>query len=152
MIPTFQMGMIGGIKSYSELIKLQSFSDRFLYLMLFGKVADETFGPDRYLNQSFYESSIWKKTKRDVILRDNGCNLGVPGYDINSAIYVHHIDPITVEDIIYKTDKLLNPDNLISTNLQTHNAIHYGNKDFLKIYDWQPRTQNDLFPWRETHE
>lgn len=146
MCPT---DITGDIKTYSSLIKIQSFAERFQYLLLNGSVAEETFGSGRYYNQAFYRSDLWRHIKRQIILRDQACNLGVPGFEINTAIYVHHIVPITIDDIIYQTDRLLNPDNLICTDLETHNAIHYGTCDFIKSYEWTPRQPNDLFPWRD---
>lgn len=110
------------------MIRLKTFDDRYNYLKLNGKVADLTFGFDRYLNQTFYKSEIWLKTRRDIIVRDLGCDLGIEGYEIYKSIIIHHMNPIRVDDILDNTDYLLNPNYLICTCLRTHNAIHYGDK------------------------
>ncbi len=114
------------IKTYQDLIKLKNINDRFEYLKLSGTVAEETFGSDRWVNQNFYKSSIWLNTRRDIIIRDKGCELGCPGFDILGLIIVHHLNPITKQDILEMNDKVLNPKYLICTSLPTHNAIHYG--------------------------
>ena len=120
------MGMKKMIRTYSELIKLKTFKDRFEYLKLDGIVGEETFGFDRYMNQIFYKSREWTSVRRAVIIRDNGCDLGVEGYEIHGKILIHHMNPINLSDIVHKTDELLNPDYLITTVLSTHNDIHYG--------------------------
>ena len=117
------MGMKKMIRTYSELIKLKTFKDRFEYLKLDGIVGEETFGFDRYMNQIFYKSREWTSVRRSVIIRDNGCDLGVEGYEIHGKILIHHMNPINLSDIVHKTDELLNPDYLITTVLSTHNAI-----------------------------
>jgi len=120
---------VGIIRTYNELISLRTFDERFDYLKLNGKVSDLTFGLERYLNQEFYKSAIWLRTRRDIIVRDLGCDIGVQGYEIYKNIIIHHINPITKEDILQKSYCLVDPDNLICNCLTTHNAIHYGNKN-----------------------
>lgn len=136
------------IRTYSELSKLGTFRERFQYLKLSGSIGTDTFGFDRYLNQLFYKSREWKKIKDEVIIRDNGCDLGIDGYDIHGRIYVHHMNPVTVDDIRNRSEFLLNPEHLITTTLNTHNAIHYGDEDLL-ILDPIERTTNDTCPWRQ---
>lgn len=135
------------IRTYSELSQLKTFRERYEYLRLNGRVGEETFGFDRYLNQVFYKSDEWKAIRDFVIVRDNGCDLGVEGYDIHGKIFIHHMNPILVEDILKRSDFLLNPDYLITTVLSTHNAIHYGD-DSLLITVPIERTRNDTCPWR----
>lgn len=140
------------IRTYSELITIPSFIDRYRYLRLGGKVGEETFGFDRYLNQQFYKSDEWLRIRDYVILRDTGHNdycqdLGVDGYDIRGRILIHHMNPITVDDIIHRSDFLLNPEYLICTTKNTHDAIHYGNEDIL-IQAPIERRKNDTCPWR----
>lgn len=135
------------IKTYHELISLPTFKDRFEYLKLIGVVSDETFGGHRYLNQLLYKSSRWKSSRRKVILRDDGYDLAHRDYPICGNIYVHHINPITIEDILNDDPFVFDLENLISSSHQTHNAIHYG--DF-ELIDKSPiiRTKNDTCPWR----
>lgn len=135
-------------KTYSELIALPTFIERFRYLKIGGKVGAETFGYDRYLNQTLYRSSEWKRFRRDIILRDNGLDLACEGYDIAGPIIVHHIDPITLEDVLRRDPKIFDPENVISTWLRTHNAIHYGDESLLCIGPIE-RTPNDTCPWRQ---
>ncbi len=135
------------IRTYSELSQLKTFRERYEYLRLNGKVGEETFGFDRYLNQIFYKSDEWKAIRDFVIVRDNGCDLGVEGYDIHGKILIHHMNPILVEDILKRSDFLLNPDYLITTVLSTHNAIHYGDDSLLITLPIE-RTRNDTCPWR----
>lgn len=135
------------IRTYSELSQLKTFRERYEYLRLNGKVGEETFGFDRYLNQIFYKSNEWKVIRDFVIVRDNGCDLGVEGYEIHGKILIHHMNPILAEDILKRSDFLLNPDYLITTVLSTHNAIHYGD-DSLLITLPVERTRNDTCPWR----
>ncbi|WP_368361662.1 hypothetical protein [Ruminococcus sp. RTP21484sp1_RTP21281st1_A2_RTP21281_210402] len=141
------MGMKKMIRTYSELIKLKTFKDRFEYLKLDGIVGEETFGFDRYMNQIFYKSNEWASVRREVIIRDNGCDLGVDGYEIHGKILIHHMNPINLSDIIHKTDELLNPDYLITTVLSTHNAIHYGDASLLPALPIERRA-NDTCPWK----
>lgn len=135
------------IKTYSELSKLQNFESRYRYLKLNGFVGEETFGFDRYLNQILYKSEEWKSCRREIIIRDNGCDLGCDGFDINGRILIHHINPITVDDIINRNTKVFDPENLIVTSLNTHNAIHYGDESLLILAPIE-RTKNDTCPWR----
>lgn len=135
------------IRTYSELVTMHSFEDRFRYLKLSGSVGYDTFGFDRYLNQSFYKSREWRKIKDEVIVRDNGCDLGVEGFDIYGRIYIHHMNPITVDDIIQQTELLLNPEYLICTSFNTHQAIHYGDETNLTLLP-KERSKNDTCPWK----
>lgn len=135
-------------KSYSELIKLKTFDERFEYLALNGTVAEDTLGYMRYLAQRFYATPEWKQIRDKVIERDNGCELGVDGYFIHGAIYIHHINPITRLDIQYGTDLLRDLDNLICCSYDVHQAIHYGNKDRIPR-DPVVRRPNDTCPWKE---
>ncbi len=137
-----------GIKTYSEMVKLSTFKERFLYLQIGGLVGHITFGNERYLNQLLYHSGEWKSVRRDIIIRDNGCDLGCAGYDLNKGILIHHIDPITIDDIISRNSKVFDPDNLICTSLNTHNAIHYGDETLI-VTDPVIRKQNDMCPWRK---
>lgn len=118
-------------RSYSELRRFETFEDRFEYLKLGGTVGRSTFGFDRHINQSFYTSSEWKSIRQGVIIRDNGCDLGVPGYEINGSLLVHHINPLDVDDLIHHEEWVLDPDFLITTTQTTHNAIHYGDSSLL---------------------
>lgn len=135
-------------RTYTELIKLPTFAERFNYLRLVGEIGKETFGDERYLNQLFYRDGEWKRIRREVILRDNGCDLGIDGYEIHSRILIHHMNPITQYDILYRTPKLLSPEYLITTCFDTHNAIHYGTP---RPYseDISERMPNDTCPWRQ---
>lgn len=119
------------IKTYSDLITMSTFEDRFDYLILYGTVGHVTFGADRYLNQRFYNSREWRRVRNQVIIRDGGCDLGIPGFDIFDRIYVHHMNPITVDDIENNYDLLINPEFLICTSFDTHQAITYGNRNNL---------------------
>lgn len=136
------------IKNYRELITLPTFEERFLYLKLDGCVGEDTFGWMRYLNQKFYSSVEWKKLRRDLILRDNCCDLGVDGYEIFGRVYIHHIMPLKKEDVINNANCLWNPDNLIITTLETHNAIHYGDESILNKNIITERKPNDTCPWK----
>lgn len=135
------------IRTYSELIQLKTFEERFEYLKLDGIVGRETFGFDRYLNQMFYTSIEWKKFRRDIILRDNGCDLAIPGLDIVGKIFIHHLNPITKEDILNRTEYLMNPEFVICSSKLTHDAIHYGDSDLLPKGPVE-RKRNDTCPWR----
>ena len=136
------------IKSYSELITIPTYKERFRYLSLEGTVGQETFGFDRYLNQVLYTSREWQKIRRDVIIRDNGCDLACEGYEVSGRILVHHINPITIEDITERNPMIFDMDNLITTTHLTHNAIHYGDEKLL-ITDPIIRTKNDTCPWKK---
>ena len=135
------------IRTYSELIRLNTFEERFRYLQMCGSVGRETFGFDRYLNQIFYRSSQWKSVRDTVILRDNGCDLGCEGYDIFGKIVVHHMNPISLSDIQEQSDFLLNPEYLICVTHNTHNAIHYGDESLLPRGPVE-RKPNDTCPWK----
>lgn len=136
------------IKTYSELVKLNSFEERYKYLKLEGKVGEDTFGFDRYLNQIFYKTDEWKSVRDYVISRDNGCDLGMSDREIKfGKILVHHMNPITKEDILNRSDILLNPEYLITTTKNTHDAIHYGSDELL-YQDPVERYKNDTCPWK----
>ena len=136
------------IRTYSELIRLPTFEERFEYLKLGGKVGKDTFGFDRIFNQKFYTSKEWKRVRDFVIIRDNGCDLAHEDHTIyGSKIIIHHMNPITLEDIENNTDILLNPEYLITTIHNTHNAIHYGDANLLPK-DPIERTKNDTCPWK----
>lgn len=135
------------IRTYTELKTFQTFEERFKYLQLNGSVGEETFGFDRYINQRFYRSSEWKNIRNYVICRDNGCDLAVDGYEIVGRVYIHHINPITIDDFRLNSDFLLNPEYLISVTHDTHNAIHYGDEKLL-INIPVERSKNDTIPWK----
>lgn len=135
------------IRTYSELKRLESFESRFQYLRLNGAVGLETFGFDRYMNQVFYKSQEWKSIRDAVIIRDNGCDLGVDGYEIYGKVFIHHMNPIRQEDIETQSEFLLNPEYLISTTLLTHNAIHYGDENLTPRIPIE-RSKNDTCPWK----
>ena len=135
------------IRTYSELIKIPTFKDRFEYLRLDGKVGEETFGFDRYLNQIFYKSQEWKAARDFVIIRDQGCDLAMEGHEIFGRILVHHMNPIRIEDIVNRSKYLIDPEYLICTIKNTHDAIHYGDGSLL-ITGPLERTKNDTCPWR----
>lgn len=134
-------------KCYSELIQLTTFLQRYRYLKLDGLVGEETFGYDRYLNQILYHSPEWKRFRRDIILRDNGCDLACDGYNISGKILIHHINPITVRDIELRSPLIFDPENVISVTHNTHNAIHYGDESIL-ITEPIVRSPNDTCPWK----
>lgn len=134
--------------TYSELIKIPTFKDRFEYLKLTGEVGNDTFGFDRYLNQTFYKSTIWRKIRNQVIVRDNGCDMAHPDYPIAGKIVIHHLNPVDQDDVIYQRDILLNPEFLVCVSLITHNAIHYGSQELLPS-DPIERKPNDTCPWRK---
>lgn len=135
------------IKSYSDLIKIQSFDDRFAYLRLSGSVATPTFGGHRYLNQILYQTDDWKRARREVILRDNGCDLAHDDYMIFGSVYVHHINPITIDDILGRRPCVFDLDNLICCSFKTHNILHYGNEEnpYSKPAE---RSRHDTCPWK----
>lgn len=135
-------------KTYSELKQLNSFEERYKYLKLHGEVGKDTFGFDRYFNQKFYKSKEWKDVRNAVIVRDSACDLGIPGREINGPIYIHHMNPINLDDISESTDYLLNPEYLICVSRETHNAIHYGTLDYAKKQEVVNRTPNDTCPWK----
>ena len=138
------------IKTYSELSELTTFEERFEYLKLNGSVGKSTFGFDRIFNQKFYRSKEWKDIRNYIIVRDNGCDLGIPGFEIYDSrlIFIHHLNPISLDDIKNGTDYLLNPEFLITTTHRTHNAIHYGDKNLLVKAPIE-RIKNDTCPWKK---
>lgn len=135
------------IRTYSQLIKFKTFEERFQYLKLDGAVGQATFGFDRYLNQQLYRSYEWKKVRDEVIVRDNGCDLAMEGFDIYGRVYVHHMNPILINDIRERSEFLLNPEYLICVSFDTHNAIHYGDESLLPREPVE-RTPNDTTPWK----
>ena len=135
------------IRTYSELITLPTFEDRFQYLKLNGQVGESTFGFDRYLNQLFYKSDEWIRLRDQIIIRDNGCDLGVEGREIHGRILIHHMNPIRKEDILNRSRYLLDPEFLICTVKRTHDAIHYGDENLLLTIP-KERRKNDTCPWR----
>lgn len=134
------------IRRYTELRRLETFEERYEYLRLRGTVGGSTFGFDRYLNQRFYTSREWKQIRNVVIARDEGCDLGVPGYEIYDKVIIHHMNPMTVEDIDSGNEDILNPDFLIATTHRTHNAIHYGDANLLPKPAVE-RRRNDTILW-----
>lgn len=135
------------IRTYSELSKLTTFGERYRYLRLGGRVGEETFGFDRWINQMFYKDPEWLKIRDEVIIRDNGCDLGIEGREIYSRIIVHHMNPITKTDILDRSEFLLDPEYLICTVKNTHDAIHYGDENLLITLPME-RSANDTCPWR----
>lgn len=135
------------MKTYKELSKLKTFEERFEYLKLKGVVGEETFGHDRYLNQRFYKSVAWLDVRERVIIRDSGCDLGVEGFEIHDKVIVHHINPITPEDLAEGKSFVFDEDNLITTTLKTHNAIHFGGS--CPKTKFVERSKNDTIPWKK---
>ena len=134
--------------SYDELKRLNTFEERFKYLEIGGHIGIESFGFDRYLNQNFYHSQEWLSVRDKIILRDNGMDLGVDGYPVNGRIVIHHINPITIEDVLDRNPDIFNPNYLISCSHATHNALHYGNEEYLNSFRVVERRPNDTTPWR----
>lgn len=135
------------IRTYSELIQLPTFEERFRYLALNGQVGKDTFGYDRYLNQMLYKNNKWRSLRNVIIMRDNGCDLAMEGYDIPGRIYVHHMNPLTKEDIESNTEFLWNPEYLICVSFDTHNAIHYGDNSYLTRNQVIERKAGDTRLW-----
>ena len=135
-------------RRYTELITLPTFEERFKYLQLNGSVGTDTFGFDRYLNQIFYKSKEWKKLRDQIIIRDNGCDLAAEGHDIYGRVIIHHLNPISKDDVLNRSDILMNPEYLICTTHSTHNAIHYGDEGLLPRAVIE-RTPNDMCPWKK---
>lgn len=135
------------IRTYSELLKLPTWNERFKYLKLEAQIGNETFGQNRFLNQDFYRSPEWRRLRDYIILRDNGCDLGIEGMEIHGPIYIHHMNPISDSDIIHQSDYLIDPEYLISVSFQTHNGIHYGGIDLVED-TYVERKPNDTCPWR----
>jgi len=141
------------IRSYSEMSNLTTFKDRFDYCKIGNGVCDQTFGYERYLNQVFYRSLEWKQIRQQVILRDDGCDLGCKDHPISGTIIIHHLNPLTVDDITGNTDYLMNPEYLVCVSMQTHNAIHYGVEDSVTLSrEYIPRTPNDTCPWEKGYD
>ena len=136
------------IRCYSELMSYETFEERFNYLKIGGAVGKATFGFDRYLNQVFYDTAEWKRIRDKVIIRDNGCDLGIGDHIIRYKILIHHMNPITKEDILDRNPDILNPEYLITTMYDTHNAIHYGDERYLRRFQVIERKPNDTIPWR----
>lgn len=137
------------IRSYSELIALPTFEERFEYLKLNGRVGEATFGFDRYLNQAFYKNPEWLRVRDKVIIRDNACDLGIEDHEINGRVLVHHMNPLTSDDILNRSCYLLDPEYLICTTKNTHDAIHYGDGSLLFKAPVE-RKPNDMCPWQHT--
>lgn len=146
-IPVMGRMMSMRIKTYSDMIRYSSFEERYGYLRMGGMVGSSTFGHSRYLNQSFYNSRLWRSTRDGLIIRDNGCDLGIPDYQINDKIIIHHMNPITEEDIETLSAFLLDPEFLICVSGNTHNAIHFGDAGLLPTLPVE-RTLHDTSPWR----
>ena len=135
------------LRSYSELSRLRTFDERFRYLLLAGSIGVETFGFDRYVNQRLYRSEEWKHVRNIVIARDNGCDLGIEGRDINGRVYVHHMNPMNLEQINDHMDLILDPEYLVCVTFATHNAIHYGDESYITLAPVE-RQPNDMCPWK----
>lgn len=135
------------IKRYSKLIELPTFEERFEYLRLNGVVSELTFGHNRYLNQDFYQSKEWQQFRRDVILRDDGCDLACPDRQLERGIIIHHLNPITVSDILEMSPSVFDFENVVCVSHKTHNAIHYGDSNGI-VKDYVERKPNDTIPWR----
>lgn len=136
------------LRTYSQMIKLPTFQERFKYLSLNGRVGKETFGHDRHLNQMLYQSYAWRHLRDQIILRDDGCDLAFPGREIYKKATIHHINPITIEDVLNGSWKVFDPDNLVLVSYDTHQAIHYGNDQLLEL-TMTERKPNDTCPWKE---
>ena len=136
-------------RSYTELSNLTTYLDRYRYLKLGGKTAEVTFGNERYLNQVLYKSPEWKSFRREIIIRDQGMDMGLDGFPINGIILIHHINPITARDIVNRAAKIFDPENVISVCQRTHNAIHYGDESLLDVDILVERSPNDTCPWRK---
>ncbi len=136
------------IRSYSELICLPTFEERYRYLKLGGQIGKPTFGSQRWINQEFYHSPLWLKFRDAIIIRDNGCDLGMEGFEIYGSIIIHHLNPISYDDILNMAPCITDPENAISTKLSTHNAIHYGDESLLYLTPLE-RTFNDTCPWKK---
>lgn len=135
------------IRCYNDLIQLKTFEERFQYLKINGKVGEETFGLDRYINQQLYKSQKWRSTRSRIIIRDDGCDLGIDGRQLDDYIVVHHMNPIALEDIEEERDIVFDPDYLICCSTRTHRAIHFGDENLL-IRDPVIRRPNDTCLWR----
>ena len=136
------------MKTYDELIKLKTREERIKYLQTNSRVGIDTFGFGRYLNQVFYRSKEWMSVRNKVIMRDNGCDLALPGYELESGIIIHHINPITKEQVINRSPEVFDLNNLVCVSLKTHNLIHYGNANKVDESAFVERSKNDTIPWR----
>ena len=141
--------MLKKMRTYSELAAIPTFIERYRYLKLDGSVGIDTFGFDRYLNQAFYRSDEWKRIRREIIVRDMGCDLGVEGFEVNDKILVHHMNPISKADVLDRNPDIFNPEFLISVSFNTHQAIHYGDENLLPITFLVERRPNDQCPWKK---
>lgn len=143
------MTTLNKIKTYSELLSYITYDDRLSYLKIFGKVGDDIFGFDRYLNQKFYRSTEWRHLRRQIIIRDGGCDLGLAGYDIVDprSVIIHHINPLSLEDVVSSSNLLFDPENLITVSKWTHNLIHFGCLDGVNQIVLE-RSPNDTCPWK----
>lgn len=141
--------MSHSIRTYTELIQIPTFIERFRYLKLGGKVGEETFGWERYLNQKFYQSYEWREFRRQIILRDQGCDLGLDGYEFapGEMVLIHHMNPINTKDIVNQTEFLMDPEYVISVRKKTHDAIHYGDESLIMEYEPIVRRPGDTCPW-----
>lgn len=135
------------LRRYTELKRFKTFKDRYEYLRLGGIVGDSTFGFDRYLNQLLYTSDKWRRIRNEIIIRDNGCDLGIEGYDLRNKIIIHHMNPLTIKDVQDVSDDIFNPEYLICVSQRTHNAIHYGDESLLPQMPIE-RRPNDTCPWK----
>lgn len=133
-------------RSYKELIRFKTFEERFEYLKLSGEVGAPTFGSHRYLNQKFYTSSEWRRFRRDIILRDNGCDLAYQDRPINGLVLIHHLNPLSIDEVLNRSEKLMDPDNVVSVCFETHNALHYGDSTLL-LSDFVERKPGDTKLW-----
>lgn len=135
------------IKTYSELIILPTFIERFNYLKIGGQVGEQTFGYDRYLNQILYRTTEWKRFRRDIVVRDMGCDLACDDREIVGKVIVHHLNPLLIDDVVNLSPKIFDPENVVCCSLDTHNAIHYGDTSLL-MKEPVMRTKNDTCPWK----
>lgn len=138
------------MKTYSELITFADYADRLEYLLLYSQVGDPTFGRDRALNQTFYSSPEWKRFRRQIIIRDHGCDLAHEDFPVaqSTKLLIHHINPITMEDIVHRSERLMDPENVVCVTFDTHQAIHFANKDLILMQNPIERMPNDTSPWR----
>lgn len=141
------MKTMTNIKTYSELIILPTFIERFNYLKIGGQVGEQTFGYDRYLNQILYRTPEWKRFRRDIIVRDMGCDLACDDREIVGKVIVHHLNPLLIDDVVNLSPKIFDPENVVCCSLDTHNAIHYGDENLL-MKEPVVRTKNDTCPWK----
>lgn len=141
------MKTMTNIKTYSELIILPTFIERFNYLKIGGQVGEQTFGYDRYLNQILYRTPEWKRFRRDIIVRDMGCDLACDDREIVGKVIVHHLNPLLIDDVVNLSPKIFDPENVVCCSLDTHNAIHYGDESLL-MKEPVVRTKNDTCPWK----